>query len=105
MDTFVRELPQSKHFRGNIVAVRDGHIILEKSYGLAVEGWDIPNTSRTKFEIASLSKQFTAAAILQLVDAGKLRADDPVSKFTMTRLATGRGSQSPSFNSHVRHPK
>ena len=81
MDTFVRELPQSKHFRGNIVAVRGGHIILEKSYGLAVEGWNIPNTSRTKFEIASLSKQFTAAAILQLVDAGKLREDDPVSKF------------------------
>src|SRR5258708_27257844 len=81
MDTFVRELPQSKHFRGNIVAVRDGHIILEKSYGLAVEGWNIQNTSGTKYEIAWLTKEVTAAAIVQLVEAGKLREDDPVSKF------------------------
>jgi CubicO group peptidase (beta-lactamase class C family) len=81
VDSYVRNLPPAKHFRGNIIARRNGRIILEKSYGLAVEGWNIPNTSRTKFEIASLSKQFTAAAILQLVDAGKLREDDPVSEF------------------------
>jgi CubicO group peptidase (beta-lactamase class C family) len=81
MDTYVRNLPPAKHFRGNIIAERNGRIVLEKSYGLAVEGWDIPNTSRTKFEIASLSKQFTAVAILKLADAGKLRVDDPVSRF------------------------
>ena len=81
MDTYVRNLPPAKHFRGNIIAERNGRIVLEKSYGLAIEGWDIPNTSRTEFEIASLSKQFTAAAILLLADAGKLKVDDPVSKF------------------------
>lgn len=81
MDTFVHALPPAKHFRGNILVERDGLIILEKSYGLAVEGWNIPNTSRTRFEVASLSKQFTAAAILELADAGKLSVDDPVGKY------------------------
>jgi CubicO group peptidase (beta-lactamase class C family) len=70
MDAYVDNLSPAKHFRGNILVERDGLIILEKSYGLAVEGWNIPNTSRTRFEIASLSKQFTAAAILQLADTG-----------------------------------
>ena len=81
MDNYVRNLFPAKHFRGNIIAEQNGRVILEKSYGLAVEGWNIPNTSRTRFEIASLSKQFTAAAILQLADAGKLQVDDPIGKF------------------------
>jgi D-alanyl-D-alanine carboxypeptidase len=81
MDTYLRNLPPTKHFRGNIIAQHNGRIVLEKSCGLAVEGWGIPNTSQTRFEIASLSKQFTAAAILQLADTGKLSVDDPVSKF------------------------
>jgi D-alanyl-D-alanine carboxypeptidase len=91
MDTFVHHLPPAKHFRGNVLVERDGRIILEKSYGLAVEGWNIPNTSRTRFEIASLSKQFTAAAILQLADAGKLRLDDPVGKFYKDAPHTWQG--------------
>ena len=81
MDNYVHHLPPAKHFRGNILAEQNGRVILDESYGLAVEEWNIPNTSRTKFEIASLSKQFTAAAILELADAGKLRVDDPIGKF------------------------
>jgi D-alanyl-D-alanine carboxypeptidase len=81
VDAYVHNLPTAKHFRGNILVERDGLIVLEKSYGLAVEGWNIPNTSRTRFEIASLSKQFTATAILQLADAGKLSLDDHISKY------------------------
>jgi D-alanyl-D-alanine carboxypeptidase len=91
VDTYVQHLPGAKHFRGNILVERDGVIILEKSYGLAVEGWNIPNTSRTRFEIASLSKQFTAAAILQLADAGKLSMDDPVSKYYREAPQTWNG--------------
>jgi CubicO group peptidase (beta-lactamase class C family) len=47
----------------------------------AVEGWQIPNSPETRFEIASVSKQFTTAAILQLADNGKLNVDDPISKY------------------------
>lgn len=59
-DTYVKGLAPTKHFRGTIVAERNGRVLVEKSYGTAVEEWQVPNSSETKFEIASLSKQFTA---------------------------------------------
>jgi D-alanyl-D-alanine carboxypeptidase len=80
-DSYVKALAPAKHFRGIIVAERNGQVLVGKSYGAAVEEWQIPNSLETKFEIASLSKQFTAAVILQLVDSGKLNVDDPVSKY------------------------
>lgn len=80
-DSYVNALAPSKHFSGIIVVQRDGKVLIEKSYGAAVEEWRIPNSSDTKFEIASLSKQFTAAAVLQLIDAGKLGVEDSVSKY------------------------
>jgi CubicO group peptidase (beta-lactamase class C family) len=80
-DSFVKSIGPAKHFRGTIVVERSCQTLVEKSYGAAVEEWQIPNSADTKFEIASLSKQFTAAAILQLADAGKLKVEDPVSKY------------------------
>jgi CubicO group peptidase (beta-lactamase class C family) len=80
-DSYVKGLAPTKHFRGTIVVERDGQVLVAKSHGAAVEEWQIPNSAETKFEIASLSKQFTAAAILQLADAGKLNVEDPVSKY------------------------
>ncbi len=81
MDAYVQKLAPNQHFRGNILAVQDGRVVLEKSYGLAVEGWKIPNSSKTRFELASVSKQFTAAAILQLEDSQKISVDDPIAKY------------------------
>jgi CubicO group peptidase (beta-lactamase class C family) len=80
-DSYVKGFAPAKHFRGTIVAERNGQVLVEKSYGAAVEEWQIPNSSETKFEIASLTKQFTAVAILQLADNGKLNAEDTASKY------------------------
>jgi D-alanyl-D-alanine carboxypeptidase len=80
-DSYVKNLPAAKHFRGTIVAERNGQVLVRKCYGTAVEEWQVPNSAETKFEIASLSKQFTAAAILQLADASKLNIEDSVSKY------------------------
>jgi CubicO group peptidase (beta-lactamase class C family) len=80
-DSYIRGLAPAKHFSGIIVAEKDSKVVIEKSYGSAVEEWRIPNSSDTKFEIASVSKQFTAAAILQLADSEKLNVEDPVSKY------------------------
>ena len=80
-DAYIMGLAPTKHFRGTIVAERNGQVLVEKSYGEAIEEWQVPNSAETKFEIASLSKQFTAAAILQLADTGKLNVEDPVGKY------------------------
>jgi len=80
-DSYVKGLAPARHFRGTIVAERNSQVLVERSYGRAVEEWQIPDTPETRFEIASLSKQFTAAAILQLADNGKLNVEDPVSKY------------------------
>lgn len=67
-------------FRGAVIVVKDGQPLLRKGYGMANSEWDIPNTPDTKFRIGSITKQFTAIAILQLAEQGKLKLDDPVSK-------------------------
>lgn len=68
-------------FRGSVLIGIHGKIAFERSYGLANEEWNIPNTPITKFRIASLTKQFTAASILLLEERGKLSVKDPVSKY------------------------
>jgi len=80
-DSYVKGLAPAQPFRGPIVAERDSQVLVEKSYGTAVEEWQIPDSPETRFKIASVSKQFTAAAILQLADIGKLNVEDPVSKY------------------------
>lgn len=59
----------------------DGTPVLTKAYGMADLEHGIQNTAETIFEAGSVSKQFTAAAILTLVDDGKLSLDDPVKKY------------------------
>lgn len=53
-------------------------MLFEKGYGNALEEWGIANTPDTKFELASLTKQFTGTAILLLAQAGKLDLYAPV---------------------------
>ena len=63
------------HFMGSVLVARDGKILFEKGYGLANAEWNVPNTPQTKFRLGSISKQFTAAAILLLQEQGKLDLD------------------------------
>ena len=59
--------------------IYDGELIWSKGYGLADIENKTPMTTDTRFRIASITKTFTATAILQLRDAGKLNLDDPIS--------------------------
>lgn len=68
-------------FSGVILVTKDGKPIFRRAYGLADREWGVPNTIDTHFRIASLTKAFTAAAILQLAEAGKLGLDDPIRRF------------------------
>jgi CubicO group peptidase (beta-lactamase class C family) len=68
-------------FSGSVLAAKDGKIILNRGYGLADRERNLPNTAETVFAIGSLTKQFTAAAILQLEAQGKLNTQDLASKY------------------------
>lgn len=77
---------------GAVVAVVKGNdTLLMKAYGKADIEWDVPLTTDAMFEIGSVTKQFTAAAILQLKDAGKLSLDDDVAKWLPYVGESGRG--------------
>lgn len=76
---FIRKT-ESLGFTGAALAAKDGKVIAATAVGFADLDNKSPNTPSTLFEIASASKQFTAAAILRLTQDGKLSLDDPISK-------------------------
>jgi len=80
LDTYFTNLS----FTGSVLIARDGKILLKKGYGEADRIKKIPNTERTKFRIASVTKQFTAMAILNLQSRGKLDLQDSVCAYIST---------------------
>ena len=66
---------------GALLVAVDGRPVLREGIGLANRELGVANTADLKFRIGSITKQFTATAILQLQEAGKLSLDDPVSKY------------------------
>lgn len=81
IDSVVGPYVAGNNFSGVILVARRGRILLEKGYGLANPELGIPNTPRSRFHIASVTKAFTAAAILLLQDRGRLSAADPLAKY------------------------
>ena len=66
----------SRNFMGSALVAKNGKILLEKGYGMANVELDVPNTADTKFRLGSITKQFTATAIMQLQEQGKLSVTD-----------------------------
>ncbi len=64
-----------------VLIARDGKVVYQEAVGKRDISRNAPMEMNTIFELASMSKPFTAVAILQLFDAGKLKPEDPVSKF------------------------
>lgn len=81
MDQVVQSYVTEQQFMGSILVAQHGKILLDKGYGFANLEWQIPNSPTTKFRIASLTKQFTAVAILLLEERGKLKITDPLSEY------------------------
>jgi CubicO group peptidase (beta-lactamase class C family) len=78
MDEIVRYYVDNQMFMGSVLVARNGEVLLNEGYGSANLEWDVPNTPTTKFRLGSITKQFTAAAILLLEEQGKLTLDDLV---------------------------
>jgi CubicO group peptidase (beta-lactamase class C family) len=81
MDEVVRSYVDTRQFMGSVLVARRGTVLFSKAYGSADLEWNTPNTTTTKFRIGSMTKQFTAAAVLLLEERGKLKVDDPVKRY------------------------
>ncbi len=80
-DGELSQLAASGQFSGAVLAGKDGDILMERGYGMADRSRGIANTPYTKFTIASLGKMFTAIAIAQLAEQGKLGFNDAIGKY------------------------
>ena len=81
LDTFFRNLQKTHGFNGTVLVAQHGKIIFKGAYGYKNLFFRDTLSTATPFQLASVSKQFTSVAILQLSEKGLLTLDDPVSKF------------------------
>lgn len=81
LDTLYRSLYEEAAYNGNILVAEAGEIIYQESFGLANEETKEMLNLESVFDLASVSKQFTAMGIVQLQKEGKLNYDDPISMY------------------------
>jgi CubicO group peptidase (beta-lactamase class C family) len=81
IEALVRSYVSQQRFNGAILVAHQGKVIYRKGFGWANAEWRVPNTPDTKFRIGSITKQFTAMLILQLVEEGKLRLDGTIGEY------------------------
>jgi CubicO group peptidase (beta-lactamase class C family) len=79
--TFVDRLAAAEAFSGTVLVARDGRPVFTAAHGLADRNHAVPMRLDTKLNLGSMDKMFTAVAVGQLVDEGRLSFDDPVSKY------------------------
>ena len=77
----VQRIEREDGFSGVILVARGDRVLLRKAAGYADRERQIRNTPETKFPIESVTKQFTATAIMMLVDEGKISLDDSILKY------------------------
>jgi CubicO group peptidase (beta-lactamase class C family) len=77
IDAYVEPYAASNNFSGTIVVEQAHHVLYDRAFGFSDRSAMTPNTPNTRFHIASMSMQFTAAAILRLVALGRLQLDEP----------------------------
>ncbi|GAB3935951.1 serine hydrolase [Larkinella terrae] len=81
IDALMRQYFENRQFNGTVLVAENGKVIFKKGYGLANMEWNIANAPDTKFRLGSITKQFTAFLIMQLVDQGKLKVNEKVTTY------------------------
>ena len=81
IDGFMNRAAEYGQFNGAIMVADGGRIVYQRAFGLASMELKAPNTTSTRFEIASMTKAMTAIAIMQLVQEGKVRLDGKISDY------------------------
>ncbi|MDR8392470.1 beta-lactamase family protein [Aliifodinibius sp. S!AR15-10] len=80
VDSLVGSYADQELFSGAVLVARDGEVY-SNGYGMANRSWSISNSADTRFQVASLTKSFTAILVLQLVDQGSISLNDPLSMY------------------------
>src|SRR5690349_23480638 len=81
VDAYVRVRMEKLHVPGlSLAVVKDGRVVLARQYGLANVELNVPVGTDTVFQIQSITKTFTATAVMMLVEEGKVALDDSVGK-------------------------
>ncbi|RZJ19872.1 MAG: class A beta-lactamase-related serine hydrolase, partial [Brevundimonas sp.] len=91
MDQVIQDAVSREEFTGSVLVARGNEVLLDQGYGLANREWGIPNAGDTKFRLGSVTKQFTAVAIMLLVEEGKVDLDAPVKTWLPDAPATWDG--------------
>lgn len=81
IDKLVSLYQKYGQFNGSVLVADNGKVLYQKGLGLANMEWNIPIATDTKFRLGSITKQFTATLILQLVEQGKIKLDGKLSDY------------------------
>lgn len=81
LDSLFQKALESKTFNGNVLIAKKGKILYEKAFGQADASNTILLNKEYRFHIGSIAKEFNSVGIMMLKEQGKLKLDDPVSKF------------------------
>ncbi|WP_340153944.1 serine hydrolase domain-containing protein [uncultured Marivirga sp.] len=81
ISAILEEINSKEHLSGVVLVGQGEEIIFQKAYGKANQSFSVSNTLDTKFLVGSLTKQFTAVLVMQLVEAYQLNLDEPISTY------------------------
>ncbi len=81
LEALAKKLSEADVFAGAVLLAKNGEVVYKGAFGQANKDFNVPNRTDTKFNLGSMNKMFTAIAVAQLVEKGKLSFDDPLSKF------------------------
>lgn len=81
VDEYLNAYVEQDRFSGSVLIAQGDDLIVRKGFSQADREHDVPNTPATKFRLGSVTKQFTAMAVLQLQQQGKLNVQDPISTY------------------------
>jgi CubicO group peptidase (beta-lactamase class C family) len=79
--TKIAQQLKKQHFTGTVLIVRNGHTVLQRSYGYANFAKLQRNSAASTYQLASVQKVFTAVLFMQLVETGKVRLNTPLSQY------------------------
>lgn len=81
IEEYMRAAAREEHFSGSILVAKNGKPVLSNAYGMANYELNVPNRPDTIFRLGSITKQFTATAIMQLQEKGRLSVNDSICKY------------------------